>query len=416
MAEFIPRTQDDLTTALLSYAASDPDIANALDLPTDLNVGSLERAHVEAFALVMEENDQRFAAGLLDCIQNSTLAAFGFGFLPAKNALGGEIFGRIVADATEITIPLGTQLLGPSGVVFKTTAVGTILANELLSAEVPITALLSGVSGNVPAGTIVTPISPIVGVDIMSNPAKTSGGDDIESSDARASRFSSYLKTLVRGTKEALEFAALSVAGVYDSRAVEPYLLKPDPPAGTPAAGIVWLYADDGTDNPTLSSGVYQGINDLVFGYIDDSGLPVPGYKAAGINVSIKKTARVPVYLRAKVGIKPSGVARWADIQDALTAASGEYFDRLRIGASVSYQNLVAYLTAADPDIAEVLLWMWADPDSVPPYDYPIDPDPISFYVSSSPDSAGARGILATGQISSSGPIYPEWLMGEPVV
>lgn len=415
MAAFVPRTQDDLTTALLAYAVSDPDIASALDLPTDLNVGSLERAHVESFALVMEENDQRFAAGLRDSIEQSCLQAFGFGLLPPVKALGGVTFGRITATASAITIPQGTQLLGPSGVVFVTTSAGTILANELLSEEVPIEALLAGATGNVPAGTIATLIAPIAGIDLISNPAKTSGGADTESSDARALRFASYLKTLVRGTKEALEFATISVAGVKDSRAVEPYLLDPVP-EGVPFAGLVWLYADDGTDNADLSAGVRQSIYNIIFGYLDDSGLPVPGYKAAGINVSIKKTSRVPVYLRAKVGLKPSGVARWLDIEDALSAAAGEYFDRLRIGASVSYQNLVAYLTAADPDIAEVLLWMWTDPNVVPADNSLIDPSAISFYDSSDPDSAGARGILATGQVNSSGPFYPEWLMVTPGV
>jgi len=380
-------------------------------LPSDLNVGALNRADIESLALLMEESDQRVALGILSAISESCYRAFGFDPLPPQSAVGGLIFSAYIAPDADIDIPVGTQVLGPGGVIFQVTTLGTIPTGELTSETVPVQALTPGTAGNVAADTITRMVTPIVGVDMVTNPAKTLGGSDTETDDARATRFAAFLRTLVRGTKEALEFAALSAStSVADARAIEPFLLDPRP-TGVPYAGLVWLFADDGTDSPDLDPGVEDVIYKLVNGYVDGSGIQVPGHKAAGVRVEIYKATRTQVCIRADVTLKGGGVARWADIKDILTATAADFFDRLRIGEKLSYQNLVTYLSGCDADLDEVDLCIWKNGDDVPAYTAALSAEDLVFYDAVSSTTVGARGTLKVGLAPgvSGNVIYPEW-------
>lgn len=408
---FIPRSQQDISSAILAFVASDPDVAAGL-LPTDLNVGSIERAHVESIALLLEESDQRVARAVLQAISESCFQAFGFSFLPPQKAIGGEVFGAFVAPVADLPIPMGTQILGPSGLIFETTAAGAILAGQLSSASIPIQCTTPGVVGNVAQDSISRLVAPIAGVDTCTNPSRTVGGSDTETADARAVRFAAFLRTLVRGTKEALEFAALSASTqVRDARTVEPFLLNPRP-VGVPFSGLVWLFVDDGTDSVALDPGVFATVTNLVEGYVDGTGLPIPGFKGAGTKVEVKKVPRVQVCIRGTISVRPGGASRWTEIQANLTTAAALYFDRLRVGEKASYQTLVTFLSLADPDIAECDLVFWKSTDAAPAYDAPIMASDVVFYDPSNPDTVGARGVLFSGSGfgPSSAPVsYPEW-------
>jgi hypothetical protein len=408
---FTPRSQQAISSALLAFAASDPDVSAGL-LPTDLNVGAIDRAHVESIALLLEESDQRFAREVVVAISESCFQAFGFGFLPPQRAIGGVAFGAFVAPVADLNIPIGAQLLGPSGLVFETTAAGVIPAGQLASAAIPIRCTTAGVVGNVAQDSITRLVAPIAGVDTCTNPARTVGGADTETADARAVRFAAFLRTLVRGTKEALEFAALSASPqVRDARTVEPFMLDPRP-AGVPFSGLVWLFVDDGTDSVALDPGVASEVTKLVEGYVDGTGLPIPGFKGAGTKVEVKKVPRAQVCVRASVSLRPGGASRWTEIQAALSTAAGLYFDRLRVGEKASYQGLVTFLSLADSDISEVDLVFWKTGGTAPAYDAPIMASDITFYDPATPDSVGARGVLFSGSgLGPSGaPVsYPEW-------
>jgi len=413
LAEFVPRSQQDITDALLQYAASDPDVEAGLT-PTDLNVGSLERAHTESLALLLEESDLMVALAIQDAISESCYRAFGFSLLPPQKAIGGVVMSTFTVHGSDIVLPLGLQVIGPSGVIFETTAASSIPTGDLVSPTIPIRALTAGVAGNVAQDSITKLVAPVAGIDMLTNPSRTGGGTDTETTDARAVRFSAWLRTLPRGTKEALEFAALSATAlVQDARSVEPFMLSPAP-SGIPFAGLVWLFVDDGTDSPTLDAGVVLEVRNLVEGFVDGSGTPVPGYKAAGSKVEIRKVPRIPIYLRANLTLRPGGVSRWTAIKAALTAAAGQYFDRLRIAEKVSYQNLVTFLTDADADIAEVDLVFWKGA-SVPGYNDLLSAEDIAFYDPSDPGTVGSRGYMFEGSAPGPGSTsvtYPEWILG----
>jgi hypothetical protein len=414
MSEFIPRSLQEITEAVLAYQTSDPLVAAAL-LPSDLNVGGLERAHVESMAMILEESDLRFALGVLRGISESCYRAFGFDYRAPQAAVGALTLSSFSPALEDINVPIGWQVMGPNGMIFETNGAGIIHAGELSSDPVGVKCLTAGVAGNVAENTVSTPVSPIAGIDIVTNPSKMHGGTDQETSDARSERFAVFLRTIVRGTKEALEFAALSASpAVADARAIEPFLLDPKP-QGVPFSGVVWLFADDGIDSPTLDAGVSNEISKLVHGYIDGNGIQVPGYKAAGVKVDIVKVPRVPVCVRAAVRLKPGGVARWNVIQTALLNAADDYFERLRIGEKASYQNLVSVLSGSDPDVDEVDLVFWAEGTTPPSYAAPLMAEDLVFFDPTAALTAGSRGVLKVGVAlgpDSTSVLYPEWRLG----
>lgn len=419
-------TQQDYANSLLNFAYSDPDVHQNL-LPTDLTVGSLERAEVESLALVLEENDQRVAIAISDAISQACLNAFGFTLLPPSPATSSIVASCYVAPGVDIPIPTGWSILGNNGITYQTTEDGVLPAGELASSGISVVAQTPGTVGNAGLNIIITPVSPISGIDMVTNPVAAIGGLDQETLDQQAIRFSQFIQTLPRGSKDALAFAAYSASGaVVAAEAIEPFLLVP-PPVGIPFAGIVWLFFDDGagvqfgeSNVPTPTDPVYLAIKQLVEGYTDSSGIRVPGYKAAGVHVTELLVTYAYVYVRGDIQLTPEGVGNWTNIQTELTAAANIYFAQLKIGDPVSYQNLVTALTDCDADILQVNLYIWLGNDggingsqgvNPPLYGSPMSADPIIF----TGWNVGTRGVLYN--LAGNGPIgsgvwvnpYPEW-------
>lgn len=408
--EYTPRTFKEITEAMVSYLAAHPDLADGV-LPSDLAVGSLERAHLEAVGVVMEEYDQRTADAVMAAIPESCYRAFGFARLSPRMSTGSVICTSYAPVPYDVAIPQGSVFQGPNGLLFVSTADGLIASGTTTSGSIPVQAKIAGFSGNVAENTITRIVSPIPFIDLVTNPQATASGADEESDDARALRFQAFLRTIPRGTKEALEFAALSVASgrVIAARAVEPFLLSPVPP-GVPFAGRVWLFVDDGTTSETLDPSLVTEVSNYVNGYIDGGGNQIPGYKASGIIVDILKATPKMVRVRGTVKLAPGAISRWTEIQANMTAAVVAYFESLRIAEAASYQNLVTAVTISDPDIRDAALVYWFDGDTVPEYGAPIMATNLNAYDALSPLTIGAR--LRAVQGAADGVTYPEWVLG----
>lgn len=406
---FTPRNYQEITAAMVAYLAQHPELADGV-LPSDLAVGSLERSHLEALAITLEEFDQRWADSLKTAIPESCYEAFGFEKLAPRKSTGSVVCSSYVVAPYEVDIPTGTTFQGPNGVLFVSTAAGSIASGETTSGSIPVQAQVEGETGNVAENTITRLVSPILHIDLVTNPQATSGGAPEESEDARALRFQAFVRTIPRGTKEALEFAALSVASgrVVAARAIEPFLLNPVP-AGVPYAGRVWLFVDDGTTDTALETALSTEVANAVNGYVDAQGNQIAGYKASGIIVDILKSLPKTVCVRAHVKIASGAQSRWTDIQAKLTATSVAYFDSLRIAESASYQNLVTMLTECDADIREVKLVYWFASDAAPSYVATISATALNPYDSNDPTTVGAR--LRCSQATLGNASYPEWIL-----
>lgn len=91
----------------------------------------------------------------------------------ATKATGQVTFGRTVTTEA-VEIPIGTQVSATGGVLFETTAAGS-MAIGADSVSVAVRAVVAGTSGNVAIGAIDTIVS-TVDADTVTNAAATSGG------------------------------------------------------------------------------------------------------------------------------------------------------------------------------------------------------------------------------------------------
>ena len=391
---FEPRRWDDLTEDLIDHVLSSGVPENVQS--TDLNEGSLQRAQLEAVALLMEEFQVRLSQGVTYAIQEAAFNAFGFERLSAQPAAGSVMFQSLSAAATDITIPSGSTVVSDSGVQFKTLAPGVIYTGQVLSAPVAIQAVIPGKSGNLASGAITRMGFSIPGVDAVLQGGPTLGGAEVETDEDRRDRFNRYIATLARGTKEALEFAATEALGPsVHVLAVEPATLSPRPD-GVPDSGLVWLVIDDGSGAASVPGSMLATLEQAMRGYVDINGVQVPGWKSAGVRVDYRMVTSVEVSFSAKVTATAYGVSRWNELQAALSSALTAFISEVPIGGRISYQNLVVALTASDPDIVEVDLMMWKKGDPVPT-------------VMSAEDFT--LGTLEAAKVNTTSP-YPQWTLG----
>jgi uncharacterized phage protein gp47/JayE len=350
------------TQTMASWIASNPSLVPGFNLPSDMIEGSLERAHLEALAMVMEDYDIRAQKAVDYAANNAVYNAFGFPYLSASPSLGQVTFTALVAPAANIDIPTGTKLGTSTGVQFVTTQDATLEAGSFTVVSVPVQAATTGTATNVPASSISRILYPIAGVDQVTNPQATCGGTDPETPAARQTRFQSWVNTLTRGTLQALEYASVSVAqcGVIDALAVEPFNMTP--PQGS--VGNVWVFLDNGLGSAVVPGAIASAINGtggvggVMNGYPGPNNTFVPGWAAAGIQVILKPVLYANVFLTAAVVTNSHGKGRFGDIQAALSAAATTYFNAVTIGQPVIYHELLVALSLADPDIQSITLQM----------------------------------------------------------
>ncbi len=414
MSEFMPRAWEDVTTAAVAWVQANPDVRDGAQA-TDLVPGSLERAHIEAFAVQVETVEHRTAEAFGRAIRESAYHAFGFDLLPAKIATGFVTFSRFDALAGVVTIPVGTLVIAVTGAIFETTQTGTIALGDISSPPVPVRAQVAGLAGNLPPASLTRMATGGSGVDQVTNINATGGGADQESEDMRAARFQAFIKTVPRGTSYALEYAALSTGLVVAARAVDPCTFNPRP-AGIPYAGQVWLFCDPGDGSGVFSPGVQSTLDQTISGYIS-GGVVYPGWKAAGVQVAVTPSQNWPVKVRGRAHVTPGGVGRWTAISLRLKQTAQTYFDGLRIGQPISYRDLTAALQLCDPDIKTVVLDIWSRYGVVPSRTADplvLDLDPFNVTI---PLSAGYRPTLYTGTdpdgVAGAAIAYPEWIMVE---
>lgn len=398
---FVPRDYQTIADGMLDWIAGDLAIPDGV-LPTDVVPGSLELGHMEAMGVVMEEYEVRTAQAIIRAIPESCFEAFGFERKAAARATGYVVFTALVLPAKDLVVTAGSLVRADDGTVFLTTSPGVVSAASGISGPIPVQAQEAGPVGNQPAGLITRLVSSIPGVDLVSNPSATVGGAVEETEEARAVRFAAFLRSLARGTADALEYGAESTGLVSAAKVVEPGALVPRP-AGVPPAGLVWIFLDDGGSGTALDPRVESTVARIIHGYTDPSGICIPGWKAAGIVVRLLPSARVPVRFRAQVILAPGGEARWTEVQESLSTTLQGILAGVGIGAVVPYGQLSAALRACDPDIQDLVLWTWRS-DEVAPV---LSAQPLARSVSpvspGDPFSYGARCVLD--------PAGPEWVL-----
>jgi len=141
-----------------------------------------------------------------------------------------------------VTVPVGHRVFVlDGGPEYVTSALATIPDLATAAAPVAAEAVADGEDGNVVVGAI-TGMDPVAGVETVTNDAVATGGRDEELDTEFRERIKAYLRSLSRGTPDALKYAALgvTVSGYGRVITVEVYELP------STSLGQTYVYIDDG--------------------------------------------------------------------------------------------------------------------------------------------------------------------------
>lgn len=150
----------------------------------------------------------------------------------AVRATGTVVFSRTGTTGT-VTIPTGTIVGAPSAggdsITFQTTAAGSIANGSTASAAVAVTCDRVGVVGNVALGAINQLVTPVAGVESVTNGAAFTTGADRETDDSFRDRIRDYIRSLPRATKAAVRAAALTASDAATGQRIVHAAVTEDP-------------------------------------------------------------------------------------------------------------------------------------------------------------------------------------------
>jgi uncharacterized phage protein gp47/JayE len=260
------------------------------------------------------------------------LAQFNFTRLPGVAASNSVTFGANTAPTSPVPIPIGTTVQTPAGIRFITTAAAT-LATGQTSVSVPVSAVLSGTTGNVNANTITQFVTAVPGIDTVTNPTAFTNGVNPESDAAVRSRFVTYFASIQKGTKLAVTAAVLGVQQGLTYKLVE-FQTK----AGVAQVAYFYVVVNDGTGNPssTLLQTIYNAIDAV---------------KAAGIQFNVYGPTAVTVNIGMTVSIAAG--YQFSAVQSAIETAIDQVIAALPIGGTLYWSQLYA-IAYGVPGVVEV--------------------------------------------------------------
>lgn len=195
----------------------------------------------------------------------------------AVPAVATLTLSRTTGPLPAITLPIGTRVRTPSSIEFRFTSAVSLPAGSTGPVDVVAEAVVAGTAGNVAVGSLSTFSEPPADPNlVVTNVEPAAGGDDVETDPRLRARARDFFRTARRGTLAAIEFGALTVAGVRQASAIEEV-----DALGWPT-GRVTLYIADalGQANAALVTAVRGALLE---------------YRAAGVIVDV--VSAVPQYV-----------------------------------------------------------------------------------------------------------------------
>ncbi len=314
----------------------------------DLSVGSVLRSILEANAsiglwlqwLIMQVLATTRAGTSTGADLDTWMADFGLARLPAIPAHGTVTFSRVTAGLAA-EVPVGALVrtgVGPGSLDFRVradpqhpawTGAGYALAAAAFGADIPVAAVIPGLTGNVRPGQISVLGTAIAGVDSITNAAPLLGGLDAEGDVALRLRFSGFIDSRSRATGQAVAYALASVQQGL-SYTVQERL----DPSGVFRPGFFTVTIDDGSGAPPPS--LLTAVSAAV-----DAVRPIGGAFAV----------QAPVLARANVIMHVTGPA--SAIANA-AAAVGSFIAGLPIGGWLVLSRLTQVAHDSDAAVASV--------------------------------------------------------------
>jgi uncharacterized phage protein gp47/JayE len=317
----------------LSVVASMVNYARAVTgKMTDYNVGSVARTMLEAPAAEIEELHQHLRIGLMEAIPVSVYRSFNFERLPAGKAQGVLVLTFAPRNADTVMLA-GTRFSTDAAAHYVTLADLIIPAGETQLSLI-VEAEQAGAVGNLAADVPLTPALSIAGfLGAEVGPTAITGGKPEATEPERKIRFNQFIRSLSRGTPEALRYG-LSLAQVprpgggierVISAAVEEmYRTDPNNPTG-------WVGCHISAGAAAPSSLLLARAVEVLHGYRNDLNIKVPGWKAAGVRTEVLAAVEYPAAFTCTV--TPAEGYTQAEARGAVLAVLQDYAVGLEVGA-----------------------------------------------------------------------------------
>ncbi len=310
---------------------------------TDFNPGSVLRTLIESVASEIDEYYQALLKGFYEAVPVAIYKTFSFGRLAAAAATGYVTFTREAGIVGALTVPAGTQVSTSGGAHIYTVQNAYTMPAGVNTVLALVKATTTGIATNCGASAIAEIVDSVYGVASVSNADAFLVGRDEETDAERKLRFQQWLVTLARSTKEAIEYGARSVQlvnslGNVTERVTQVLVHEPcvdADPIGDP--GYVDIYLWNGTTG--ASAELLAETHKILFGYTNDAGEKISGWKAAGIIVSIFAVESDSVDVTATITLDGTRVE--ADVDDDVAAAIAAVFSELTIGGGLVWAKLL---------------------------------------------------------------------------
>lgn len=315
---------------------------------TDFNIGSVARTLVEASAAEIDELYQQMFIGLKEAIPVSVYNSFEFNALPAISA-SGLVRVTITSSASDILISAGTSFSLTNGQTTYVSSDDVTISAGNTFADVKVTAATAGTLGNIVSGQLFSVNPTPDGFLTATNLSAFINGADVETDDERKLRFNEFIASLNRGTVVALEYglkttfltdaAGNQIERVVTAAVVEPWLTDVNAPIS-----LVNCYVHNGVGS--TSGALVTKARQVTYGYYDDLGKAVPGWKAAGVKVDVfaatEQTVAVTAVLTQAAGFDKPTLVNLAE--QAIFA----YLQELPIGATAIKSEIIAIVMDID--------------------------------------------------------------------
>ena len=267
-----------------------------------------------------------------------------------------NLINNAQAISGDITISNGLQVRVPG--TSKTYAVNLssknfeTLSSSVNSIDVPIQASFPGLSGNTPSNTITEIVNTIYGISSGSNRSALINGRDAETESEWKIRFSAYMRSLARGTKDSLEEGAKTASLVNTNGSVIESVIKSY--AIEDGTTTVNLFIHNGSGQ-TCSQDLSEKTRKIINGYIEN-GNYFAGYKPSGIAVIIKPVVFFSQNL--SISLTLLGGYSLTSVSDSVRQAVEDYFYSLDIsdGFTLSVVTVSANASVNSSDKYRVVL------------------------------------------------------------
>ena len=289
----------------------------------DFSVGSAMRAIYESIAIEMEAFYVLTQENMTDAINQGIYSSFGFAPLPAVKSYGPLLITFNNTTQTDLIIPRNTSFLSsnPAYTTKYTTIQDYSVPAGSISATIQIYCTVPGVIGNVPLNTIDVMNTPVSNVKSVTNTQAFQTGQDPETPDSMRARFQSYVKSLAKGTKAAIEYGTRSVTnitGCYVSEQV----------------GLITVYAHDANGN--LASDLQSQVT-----------TSLENYRPAGIPVSVLPVTRLSQNVSVNVTTVNKN-ANTALFQTQIQTVISNYLNQMTAGQSLILSDLSSVIKYVD--------------------------------------------------------------------